>query len=118
LSAPVPTFAKAAKVGHPPTVSSILAFSLGFEVFDSLPPFVQRLGLGQGLKPYAKSTYEQAVPKTYKWYLFGIGALNSSSIATLRLNEIRTEKIAEFVSELQRKEKSRAKGKHLQLATI
>ena len=70
------------------------------------------------VEPYAKSTYEQAAPKTYKWYRFGIGALKASSLATLRLDEIRTEKIAEFISELQRKEKSRAKGKNLQLATI
>ena len=70
------------------------------------------------VKSYAKSTYEQSAPKTYKWYLFGIGVLNASSLATLRLDEIRTEKVAEFLSELQGKEKSRAEGKTLQLATI
>lgn len=56
------------------------------------------------VKPFAKCKYEQATPKTYAWYLFGIAALKKSSLAKLRLDEIGTERIAELTSELQRKE--------------
>jgi integrase len=70
------------------------------------------------VKPFAKSTYEQAAKKTYAWYLFAIGSLTCSSLAKLRLDEIRTERVSEFISELRIKEKNRAKGKKLQLATI
>lgn len=56
------------------------------------------------IKPWAKSTYKQATPKTWKWYEFAIGILKQSTIGKGRLEEIGTEKIAEFTSELQRKE--------------
>jgi hypothetical protein len=59
------------------------------------------------VKPFAKTTYERTVPRTYRWYLFGINALKQAGIDKLRLKEIGTEKIAEFSSELQQREKAR-----------
>ena len=71
------------------------------------------------VKPYAKSTYENSAPKTYKWYLFGISALKQSSLGKLRLDEIGAERIAAFTSELQQRQKARGKAKnYLQLSTI
>lgn len=71
------------------------------------------------VRPFAKSTHERTVPKTYKWYEFGINALKQAGISKLRLDEIGTEQIAEFTSELQLREKARGKKKNsLQLSTI
>jgi integrase len=51
--------------------------------------------------------------------LFGINALKRSSLGKLRLDEIGTERIAAFTSELQQREKARGKAKiTLQLSTI
>lgn len=55
------------------------------------------------VEPWAKSTFEQASPKTWLWYCFGINSLkNSATLGNLRLNEIGPELIAEFTSERQR----------------
>src|SRR5215472_15095956 len=41
------------------------------------------------VEPWAKSTFEQAAPKTWLWYCFGINsAKNSCTVGHLRLNEI------------------------------
>jgi integrase len=54
------------------------------------------------VEPWAKSTFEQASPKTWLWYKFGIDSLkNSTSLANLKLNEIGTELVAEYASERQ-----------------
>jgi integrase len=55
------------------------------------------------VEPWAKSTFEQASPKTWLWYRFGIDSLkNSKTLANLKLNEIGPELVAEYASERQR----------------
>jgi len=55
------------------------------------------------VEPWARSTFEQASPKTWLWYRFGIAALkNSNTLANLKLNEIGPELVAEYASERQR----------------
>jgi integrase len=55
------------------------------------------------VEPWARSTFEQAAPKTWLWYCFGVNAAkNSESLGHLKLNEIGPELIAEFASERQR----------------
>src|SRR5262249_46871770 len=41
------------------------------------------------VEPWAKATFEQAAPKTWLWYCFGINSIkNSLTLANLKLNEI------------------------------
>src|SRR5271166_636595 len=55
------------------------------------------------VEPCAKSTFEQASPKTWLWYGFGIGSLKkSATLANLKLDEIGPELVAEYASERQR----------------
>jgi integrase len=55
------------------------------------------------VEPWAKSTFEQASPKTWLWYGFGIDSLKKSrTLANLKLNEIGPELVAEYASERQR----------------
>jgi len=55
------------------------------------------------VEPWAKSTFEQASPKTWLWYGFGIDSLKKSrTLANLNLNEIGPELVAEYASERQR----------------
>jgi integrase len=55
------------------------------------------------IEPWAKSTLERTSPKTWLWYKFGTGVLKRSVVVgNIRLDEIGTERIAEFISELQR----------------
>lgn len=55
------------------------------------------------VEPWAKSTFEQASPKTWLWYGFGIDSLKkSSTLANLKLNEIGPELVAEYASERRR----------------
>jgi integrase len=55
------------------------------------------------VEPWARSTFEQASPKTWLWYGFGIDSLkNSTTLANLKLNEIGPELVAEYASERQR----------------
>jgi integrase len=57
----------------------------------------------QRVEPWAKSTFEQAAPKTWLWYRFGINSVkNSATLGNLNLYEIGPELIAEFASERQR----------------
>jgi integrase len=54
------------------------------------------------VEPWAKSTFEHASPKTWLWYEFGIDSLkNSKTLASLKLNEIGPELVAEYASERQ-----------------
>src|SRR5690349_11660073 len=54
----------------------------------------------QRVEPWAKWTFEQASPKTWLWYRFGIDAVkNSATLGKIKLNEIGPELIAEFASE-------------------
>jgi integrase len=55
------------------------------------------------VEPWAKSTFEEASPKTWLWYGFGIDSLkNSKTLANLKLNGIGPELVAEYASERQR----------------
>ncbi len=55
------------------------------------------------VEPWAKSTFEQASPKTWLWYGFGIESLKkSSTLANLKLDKIGPELAAEYASERQR----------------
>jgi hypothetical protein len=55
------------------------------------------------VEPWAKSTFEQASPKTWLWYGFGIESLKkSATLANLKLDEIGPELVAEYASERQR----------------
>jgi integrase len=55
------------------------------------------------VEPWAKSTFEQASPKTWLWYRFGIDALKKSAVlGKLKLDEIGPETVAEYASERQR----------------
>jgi integrase len=55
------------------------------------------------VEPWAKSTFEEAAPKTWLWYCFGINSVkNSATLGNRKLNEIGPELIAEFASERQR----------------
>jgi integrase len=55
------------------------------------------------VEPWARSTFEQASPKTWLWYVFGIDSLKkSNTLANLKLNEIGPELVAEYASERQR----------------
>src|SRR5271167_4140297 len=55
------------------------------------------------VEPWAKSNFEQASPKTWLWYGFGIASLkHSATLANLRLNEIGPELVAEYAFERQR----------------
>jgi len=55
------------------------------------------------VKPWAKSTFEEASPMTWVWYCFGINSVqNSGTLSGLKLNEIGPEAIAEFACERQR----------------
>src|SRR5271157_5331454 len=55
------------------------------------------------VEPWAKSTFEQASPKTWLWYGFGIDSLKkSATLANLKLDEVGPELVAEFASERQR----------------
>jgi hypothetical protein len=53
------------------------------------------------VKLYAKATHENASPKTYRWYLFGIAVLTTTELVDARLDEIGTEQIAALTAELQ-----------------
>ena len=54
------------------------------------------------VEPWAKSTFEQASPKTWLWYGFGVDSLKKSrTMANLKLNEIGPELVAEYASERQ-----------------
>jgi integrase len=55
------------------------------------------------VEPWAKSTFEQASPKTGLWYRFGIESLKKSvTLGQLKLDEIGPEQLAEYASERQR----------------
>ena len=55
------------------------------------------------VEPWAQCTFEEAAPKTWLWYCFGINsAKNSVTLSGLKLNEIGPEAIAEYASERQR----------------
>jgi len=55
------------------------------------------------VEPWAKSTFEQASPKTWLWYGFGIDSLKKSlTLANVKLDEIGPELVAEYASERQR----------------
>jgi len=55
------------------------------------------------VEPWAKSTFEQASPKTWLWYRFGIeAAKQSAALRNLKLDEISPEQIAGYASERQR----------------
>src|SRR5438105_5146128 len=57
----------------------------------------------QRVGPWAKSTFQQAAPKTWHWYCFGVNSVkNSATLGNLKINEIGPELIAEFASERQR----------------
>jgi integrase len=57
----------------------------------------------QRVEPWARSTFEQAAPKTWLWYSFGINSVkNSATLGNLKINEIGPELVAEFASERQR----------------
>jgi len=52
---------------------------------------------------WAKSTFEQASPKTWLWYKFGLDALKKSpALGNVKLDEIGPEVVAEYASERQR----------------
>jgi integrase len=55
------------------------------------------------VEPWAKYTFEQASPKTWLWYGFGIDSLKkSATLANQKLDEIGPELVAEYASERQR----------------
>jgi integrase len=55
------------------------------------------------VEPWAKSTFENASPKTWLWYGFGIDSLKKSkTLANLKVDEIGPELVAEYASERQR----------------
>jgi integrase len=55
------------------------------------------------VEPWAKSTFEQASPKTWLWYKFGLDALKkSATLRNFKLDEIGPEAVAEYASERQR----------------
>jgi integrase len=55
------------------------------------------------IEPWAKSTFEKPSPKTWLWYKFGIDSLKkSTTLASLKLDEIGPELVAEYASERQR----------------
>ncbi len=55
------------------------------------------------VEPWAKSTFEQASPRTWLWYRFGIDSLKkSATLANLKLDEIGPELVAEYASERKR----------------
>src|ERR1039457_1789037 len=55
------------------------------------------------VEPWANSTFEHASPKTWLWYKFGIASLKKSlTLASLKLDEIGPELVAEYASERQR----------------
>ena len=52
------------------------------------------------VEPWAKATFEQAAPKTWLWYGFGIKSLKESlTLGNLKLEEIGPGLIAEFGNE-------------------
>jgi integrase len=54
----------------------------------------------QRVEPWAKSTFDQASPKTWLWYRFGIDSLKKSgTLASLKINEIGPELVAAYASE-------------------
>jgi integrase len=70
---------------------------------DKKPVPIMRLFCEQRVEPWATATFEQAAPKTWLWYCFGINAVkNSATLGNLKINEIGPELIAEFASERQR----------------
>jgi len=70
---------------------------------DKKPVPILRSFCEERVEPWAKSTFEQAAPKTWLWYCFGINAVkNSATLGNLKINEIGPELIAEFASERQR----------------
>lgn len=57
----------------------------------------------QRVEPWAKSTFEHPSPKTFLWYRFGIESLKKSkTLATVKLDTIGPELVAEFASERRR----------------
>jgi len=55
------------------------------------------------VEPWAKSTFENASPKTWLWYGFGIDSLKkSATLSNVKLDEIGPELVAEYASERQR----------------
>ena len=70
---------------------------------DKKPVPTMRSFCEQRVEPWAKSTFEQAAPKTWLWYCFGVNSVkNSATLANLKINEIGPELVAEFASERQR----------------
>ena len=70
---------------------------------DKRPIPIVRSFCEERVEPWAKSTFEQAAPKTWLWYRFGINAVkNSPTLGNLKINEIGPELVAEFASERQR----------------
>jgi integrase len=53
---------------------------------------------------YARAQYEQASPKTWRWYRFGLNVIRASDMAARKLDEITPEHIGGFVATLQAKE--------------
>jgi integrase len=54
------------------------------------------------IEPWSKATFAQSAPKTWLWYCFGVNSVkNSSTLGSLKLDEIGPEQIAEFASERQ-----------------
>ena len=65
-------------------------------------PTLKNFCIGR-VEPWAKSTFQQASPKTWLWYGFGIDSLKkSSTLANLKMNEIGPELVAEYASERRR----------------
>jgi integrase len=55
------------------------------------------------VQPWAKSTFEKASPKTWRWYGFGIDSIKKSkTLANFKVDEIGPELVAEYASERQR----------------
>jgi hypothetical protein len=67
---------------------------------EPIPTFVEFIQ--ERVEPWAKSTFEQASPKTWLWYRFGLDALKKSGLRNAQLDELGPEQAAEYASERQR----------------
>jgi integrase len=51
------------------------------------------------LEPWAKSTFEQTVPKSFDWYRTNLRIIQASSLSSLRLDKVMNEQVAQFADQ-------------------
>ena len=94
-----PRLARQLEAAHRTALAKGEAFGKGKKPVPSLRDFCERR-----IEPWARATFEQASPKSWFWYRTGLRSIYAyAPLATMKLDAITTETIADFAAHLQGK---------------